>query len=99
MRQFASVLLASVVLAYAQLASAHDPGRSSYPAGATPSSPASDNSDAALLADRHLALYRASQHARDNGAASGNAAGSSNNDRGAMPAIVRTSASAALPLR
>lgn len=96
MRPFAPLLLVSV-FACAPLASAHDSGGGGHAIGTTGTT-MSTGSDAELMAERHLALYRASRHARENGAASGHAAASSNGERGATAAVIRTSATAALPL-
>lgn len=102
MRQFAPVLLASLVIAYAHVAAARDPGRGWNPTEAAPlASSISDHSDADLLAERHLALYRASRASqlRDHRGMPENATRSgSNDDRDASPAMIRTSATAALPL-
>lgn len=98
MRQFAPVLIASVVVAYTQFAAAQDSDRTSHTTGAKPTVGAvAEGSDAHLLAERHLALYRASKYMHDNGSSS-SAAGPVNHDPDAPPVIVRTSATAALPI-
>jgi hypothetical protein len=90
MRPFALVLPALFIVVCAQPAAAHD-GSSVRAASLTDS--VVDNSDANLLAERHLALYRAAQQIRAGGSAS-----QSLSEVDAQPAIIRTSATAALPL-
>jgi len=91
MRQFAPVLLASLIVACAQSAAAGD--RHSVRAAPT-TAPISGSSDAELLAERHLALYRAAQQPR----VSERSSGVDSDERDGPSLSIRTSATAALPL-
>jgi hypothetical protein len=90
MRSFAPVLPALLVIVCAAPAAAHE--GSSVRAAPVKASVV-ETSDANLLAERHLALYRAAQQIRAGASAPQNL-----HEADAQAAIVRTSATAALPL-
>jgi hypothetical protein len=92
MRQFAPVLLASLIVACAQPAAA-DNGHSGRATAPTINS-MPGSSDADLLAERHLALYRAAQQPR----VSERSSGVDGDERDGPSLSIRTSATAALPL-
>jgi len=90
MRSFAPVLSALFVIVCAAPAAAHD---SASVRAAPVTASAVETSDANLLAERHLALYRAAQQIRAGAGAPQNL-----HEADTQPPIVRTSATAALPL-
>jgi hypothetical protein len=89
MRPFALVLPALFIVVCAQPAAAHDGSVRAAPLTTS----VVESSDADLLAERHLALYRAAQQIQ-----AGKSASQGLPEADAQPAIVRTSATAALPL-
>lgn len=92
------VLLSSLVIVCAQPALAGDPVRHGFFDRTIPLPAfAYDSSGADLLAERHLALYRASRQLPPKDSASKDTSGPGNDERNVAPIAVRTSASAKLP--
>ncbi len=93
------VLLSSVVVVCAQPALASDPVRYGFFDRTIPLPAfAYDSSGADLLAERHLALYRASRQLPPKDSASKDTSGRGNDEHNAASIPVRTSASAKLPV-
>lgn len=99
MPRLTRVLLTSLVVACAPPALARDTVRDIFFERTIPVPALTyDNSDANLLAERHLALYRASRQLPPQGGALGNVQGPANDERDVASIAVRTSATAKLPL-
>ena len=95
MSSFTRVLLSSLFVVCAQPALAGETGRDAFFDRTIPLPTfAHDSSDADLLAERHLALYRASQLPPKRSALE-NTSAQGNGERDVAPIPVRTSATAA----
>ena len=93
------VFLSSLVVVCAQTALASDPVRDGFFDRTIPLPAFTyDSSDAGLLAERHLALYRASQQLPPSSVASEDTMRTRNDERDVVPISVRTSATAKRPL-
>lgn len=91
-------LLSSLVVVCAQPALAGDPVRQSFFDRTLPLPAFTyESSGADLLAERHLALYRASRQLPPKDSASKDTSAPGNDERSIAPTPVRTSASAKLP--
>lgn len=94
MRHFAPLLIVLPITANADVSSAQGAEPNAYAASAASSTAAALNrSDVEILAERHLALYRAARLPHQNGSVAASPADS----RDVAAAIVKTAGTAALP--